>query len=70
MTVQIASMIQRDIMPRGVPQLGEERDLALDLGDVIVWRVEVDHFEGHDGPSWVVDAFVNSYSFPLPFSWR
>lgn len=35
-------MVQRDVVPVGVAHLREEGHLLLNLGDIVIWGVEVD----------------------------
>lgn len=58
--LEVRSVVQGDVVPRGVPQFRQERDLFLDLRDVVVGRVEVDHFQRDDGPGRFVHALVHA----------
>lgn len=58
--VEVRAMVEGDVVPRSVPHLGEERDFLLDLGDVVVGRVEVDHLERDDEAGWGVDRLEDA----------
>lgn len=58
--VEVRAVVEGDVVAGGIAELGEEGDLALDLGDVVVGRVEVDDLEGDDGARVVVDALIDA----------
>ena len=52
-------MVARAIVPLGVLELREQRDLALDLRNVVVGRVELDALERDHLARRVVHALVD-----------